>query len=170
MVQALDYCSSMLDGYGGHPMAAGLTIDENNLDKFSILFDEYCKLNLTQDDFIPTIKIDSEIILSHINGRMINFLKYLEPYGPKNPKPKFISRELKVDGIPKVIGKDQTTVKFKVKQNKSIYDAIGFRMIDDYEKLISGKPIDIVYNISENYWNGKTSLQLDIKAIRYSYE
>ena len=170
MVQALDYCSSMLDGYGGHPMAAGLTIDEKNLEKFSILFDEYCKLNLTQDDFIPTIKIDSEIMLSDINGRMINFLKYLDPYGPKNPKPKFISTELKVNGIPKVIGKDQTTVKFKVKQNKSIYDAIGFRMIDDYEKLISGKPIDIVYNISENHWNGKTSLQLDIKAIRYSYE
>ena len=81
---------------------------------------EYCKLNLTQDDFIPTIKIDSEIMLSDINGRMINFLKYLDPYGPKNPKPKFISRELKVDGIPKVIGKDQTTVKFKVKQNKSV--------------------------------------------------
>ena len=70
--------------------------------------------------------------------------------------------------MPKVLGKDQSTLKFKVKQDQSIYEAIGFRMIDEYEKLIVGRPIDIVYNISENHWNGKTSLQLEIKAIRYS--
>ena len=169
MVQALDYCKSELDGYGGHPMAAGLTIDEDNLDKFKSLFEEYCKLNLSEEDFIPRISIDAEIKLSDINGRMVNFLKHLEPYGPKNSKPKFISREIRVEGIPKVLGKDQSTVKFKVKQGKSIYEAIGFRMIDDYEKLITGKSIDIVYNVSENHWNGKTSLQLEIKAIRYSH-
>ena len=89
--------------------------------------------------------------------------------GPKNSKPKFISKEIKVEGIPKVLGKDQSTIKFKVRQEKSIYEAIGFRMIDDYEKLITGKLIDIVYNVSENHWNGKTSLQLEIKAIRYSH-
>jgi len=100
---------------------------------------------------------------------MVNFLKHLEPYGPKNSKPKFISKEIRVEGIPKVLGKDQSTIKFKVKQEKSIYEAIGFRMIDDYEKLITGKSIDIVYNVSENHWNGKTSLQLEIKAIRYSH-
>ena len=169
MVEALNYCSSMLDGYGGHPMAAGLTINEDNLDKFKSLFEEYCDSNLSEDDFISTINIDAEIKLSDINGRMVSFLKHLEPYGPKNSKPKFISKQIKVEGIPKVLGKDQSTIKFKVKQEKSIYEAIGFRMIDDYEKLITGKLIDIIYNVSENHWNGKTSLQLEIKAIRYSH-
>jgi len=168
MVEALDYCSSMLDGYGGHPMAAGLTIKQNNLDEFKRLFEDYCRINLKKSDLIPAVNIDAEIKLSDVNGRMINFLKYLEPYGPKNSKPKFISKNIKVQGIPKVLGKDQSTIKFKVKQNKSIHEAIGFRMIDDYEKLITGKLIDIVYNISENHSNGKTSLQLEIKAIRYS--
>ncbi len=168
MVEALDYCNSMLDGYGGHPMAAGLTIKQENLDEFKGLFENYCSVNLKKSDLIPAVNIDAEIKLSDVNGRMINFLKYLEPYGPKNSKPKFISKNITVQGLPKVLGKDQSTIKFKVKQNKSIHEAIGFRMIDDYEKLITGKLIDIVYNISENHWNGKTSLQLEIKAIRYS--
>ena len=57
---------------------------------------------------------------------------------------------------------------FNVKQKDSLFEAIGFRMIDEYEKLIKGKPLDIIYNISENHWNGKISLQLEIKEIRYS--
>ena len=168
IVEALNYCHSTLDGYGGHPMAAGLTIQENNVDEFKKLFESYCGSNLKQSDLVPTINIDAEIQLSEVNGRMINFLKYLEPYGPKNSKPIFLSTNIKVEGMPKVLGKDQSTLKFKVKQDQSIYEAIGFRMIDEYEKLIVGRPIDIVYNISENHWNGKTSLQLEIKAIRYS--
>ena len=100
----------------------------------------------------------------------MNFLKHLEPYGPKNPNPKFISRKLKIEGVPNVIGKDRTTIKFNVRQKKAIVEAIAFRMIGEYEKLISGKPVDIVYSISENYWNGKTSLQLEIKGIKYSDE
>ena len=168
IVEALNYCSSTLDGYGGHPMAAGLTIKGNNVDEFKKLFESYCGSNLKESDLVPTINIDAEIQLSEVNGRMINFLKYLEPYGPKNSKPIFLSTNIKVQGMPKVLGKDQSTLKFKVKQDQSIYEAIGFRMIDEYEKLIVGGPIDIVYNISENHWNGKTSLQLEIKAIRYS--
>jgi single-stranded-DNA-specific exonuclease len=168
IVEALNFCNSTLDGYGGHPMAAGLTIKEPSLKDFKKLFESYCSSNLKKSDLIPTINIDAEIQLSEVNGRMINFLKYLEPYGPKNSKPIFLSTNIKVEGIPNVLGKDQSTLKFKVKQDRSIHEAIGFRMIDDYEKLIVGKPIDILYNISENHWNGKTSLQLEIKAIRYS--
>ena len=99
---------------------------------------------------------------------MINFLKCLEPFGPKNGKPSFLSKNIFVDGIPKVLGKDQSTIKFEAKQKDSLFEFIGFRMIDEYEKLIKGNPLDIVYNISENHWNGKISLQLEIKEIRYS--
>jgi len=168
IVEALNFCNSTLGGYGGHPMAAGLTIKESSLKEFKKLFESYCSSNLKKSDLIPRINIDAEIRLSEVNGRMINFLKYLEPYGPKNSKPIFLSTDIKVEGIPNVLGKDQSTLKFKVRQDRSIYEAIGFRMIDDYEKLIVGRAIDILYNISENHWNGKTSLQLEIKAIRYS--
>ena len=170
IVDALDYCEDLLDGHGGHPMAAGLTIREKNLLKFKEKFESYCELNIKKEDLIPTIYIDAEIRIREINSRLINFLKYLEPYGPKNSKPKFLSKNIMVEGNPNVIGKDQSTIKFKIKQEQNILEAIAFGMIDEYEKLITGKPIDIIYNISENYWNGKTSLQLEIKDIRYSNE
>ena len=149
-------------------MAAGLTINKSNLNHFIENFEEACLNELELDDLVPKIFIDCEINLSDINSRMITFLKCLEPFGPKNTKPKFLSKNISIDGIPKVLGKDQTTIKFNIKQRDSLFEAIGFRMIDEYEKLIKGVPIDIVYNISENHWNGKISLQLEIKEIRYS--
>ena len=168
IVDALKSCEDLLDGFGGHPMAAGLTISSNNLNDFIEKFERNCSTNLNSDDLIPGVFIDCEINLSDINSRMINFLNYLEPFGPKNPKPKFLSKNIYVDGIPKVLGKDQSTIKFSLKQKDTLFEAIGFRMIDQYEKLIKGQPLDIVYNISENHWNGKISLQLEIKEIRYS--
>mgnify|MGYP001404689019 CR=1 FL=1 len=168
MVDALKTCEDLLDGFGGHPMAAGLSINSSNLKDFIEKFERSCSLNLNNDDLVSTIFIDCEINLSDINSRMINFIKYLEPFGPKNSKPKFLSKKIFTDGIPKVIGKDQSTVKFNIKQKDSIFEAIGFRMIDEYEKLIKGNPLDIVYTISENHWNGKISLQLEINEIRYS--
>ena len=95
-------------------------------------------------------------INKEINTKVISYFKSI--------------RKLKIEGVPNVIGKDRTTIKFNVRQKKAIVEAIAFRMIGEYEKLISGKPLDIVYNISENYWNGKTSLQLEIKGIKYSDE
>ena len=168
IVEALKSSENLLDAYGGHPMAAGLTIGETNLKLFIKEFEYYCSSKLNAKDLVPSISIDAEINLYEINTRMINFLKFLEPYGPKNTKPKFISKNIYVEGIPKIIGKDQSTIKFNVKQKDSIFEGIAFRMVEQYEKLISNKPLDIVYNISENHWNGKISLQLEIKGIRYS--
>jgi Single-stranded DNA-specific exonuclease len=141
IVSVLDLCSDLLDGYGGHPMAAGLTIKESNLDEFIERFNLNCSSLLNDEDLAPSIIIDLEISMTDINTRMINFLKHMEPYGPKNPKPLFLSKRLSVDGIPKLLGKDQTTIKFNVREKESVFEAIGFRMLDEYEKLISQKPI-----------------------------
>ena len=168
MVDTLNLCSDLLDGHGGHPMAAGLTIKESKLDEFIERFNLNCSSQLNNKDLVPNINIDLEISMSDINTRMINFLKHMEPYGPKNPKPVFLSKKLSIDGIPKLLGRDQTTIKFNVKEKESIFESIGFNMIDEYEKLISQRPIDMVYNISENHWKGKTSLQLEVKGIKYS--
>ena len=168
MVETLNSCSDLLDGYGGHPMAAGFTIRESKLDKFIERFNLNCSSQLKDKDLVPNINIDLEISMSDINTRMINFLKHMEPYGPRNPKPVFLSKKLYVEGIPKLLGRDQTTIKFNVREKDSIFESIGFKMLDEYEKLISQKPIDMIYNISENHWNGKTSLQLEVKGIKYS--
>ena len=149
-------------------MAAGLTINEEKLDDFIDNFENICTEKLDLNALTPKIFIDCEIKLNEINSRMINFLKYLEPFGPQNAKPKFLSRNVYVDGIPKLLGKDQSTIKFNIKQKGSLFEAIGFKMINEYEKLIKNVPIDVVYHISENHFNGKISLQLEIKEIRYS--
>tara|TARA_Y100000996_G_scaffold412364_1_gene398251 strand:+ start:921 stop:2633 length:1713 start_codon:yes stop_codon:yes gene_type:complete len=168
IVDALKLCDNFLEGFGGHPMAAGLTINEEKLNDFIDNFENICTEKLDLNALTPKIFIDCEIKLNEINSRMINFLKYLEPFGPKNAKPKFLSRNVYVDGIPKLLGKDQSTIKFNIKQKGSLFEAIGFQMINEYEKLIKNVPIDVVYHISENHWNGKISLQLEIKEIRYS--
>ena len=168
IVDALKLCDNFLEGFGGHPMAAGLTINEEKLDELIDNFENICTEKLDLNALTPKIFIDCEIKLNEINSRMINFLKYLEPFGPKNAKPKFLSRNVYVDGIPKLLGKDQSTIKFNIKQKGSLFEAIGFKMINEYEKLIKNVPIDVVYHISENHFNGKISLQLEIKEIRYS--
>ncbi|MAQ44115.1 MAG: single-stranded-DNA-specific exonuclease RecJ [Candidatus Marinimicrobia bacterium] len=168
IVEALKLCDNFLEGFGGHPMAAGLTINEEKLDNFIDNFENICTEKLDLNALTPKIFIDCEIKLNEINSRMINFLKYLEPFGPQNAKPKFLSRNVHVDGIPKLLGKDQSTIKFNIKQKGSLFEAIGFKMINEYEKLIKNVPIDVVYHISENHFNGKISLQLEIKEIRYS--
>ena len=73
-----------------------------------------------------------------------------------------------IEGIPKLLGKDQKTIKFFVKQNKTLFESIGFNMSDHYEKLIQNHPIDIAYVIGENVWNGKKTIQLELKDIKLS--
>ena len=97
---------------------------------------------------------------------MIKFLNALQPYGPGNKQPVFVSRNLSINGTPQLIGSDQNTLKFTVEQNKIPFESIGFNMAEHYEKLIQNNPIDIAYIVEENEWNGKKSIQLQLKDIK----
>ena len=123
---------------------------------------------IATDDLIPTIYVDSELNLEELNDRMIKFLNAMEPYGPENMRPVFVSNNLSIDGIPKLLGRDQNTLKFFVKQNKTLIESIGFNMAEHYEKLIQNSPIDIAYVIGENDWNGRKYIQLELKDIKLS--
>jgi len=129
---------------------------------------KYANNNIASDKLIPIIYFDMELKLEDINHRMIKFLNALEPYGPGNSRPIFITKNLKVDGIPKLLGKDQNTLKLFVKQDKTPVESIGFNMAEYYERLIQNTPIDIAYVITENEWNGKKSIQLELKDIKLS--
>ena len=166
IVDALNKCQKHLIGYGGHPIAAGLSIHPENFEEFRNIFLQISQDNINPEDLTPKIYIDSEINLEDINHRMIKFLNSMEPYGPGNMRPIFVSRNLSIDGIPRLIGRDQNTLKFSVKQNKTPFESIGFNMAKHYEKLIQNIPIDIAYTIGENEWNGKKSIQLELKDIK----
>ena len=104
--------------------------------------------------------------ISEINQRFLKFLHALEPYGPQNMRPIFVSRGLEVTGMPKLIGKNQDTLKFQVKKERTLLEIIGFNMAEHYEKLIQNKPIDIAYVVGENDWNGQRYIQLELKDIK----
>jgi single-stranded-DNA-specific exonuclease len=163
---ALGKCEEYLIGYGGHPIAAGLSIEKTNLIKFREKFLAVAKDTIDAKDLNPIINIDVDLKISDINSRFINFLKSMAPYGPKNMRPKFVSTAVKVLGYPKLIGKNSDVLKFKVVGNQSSFDAIAFGMAEHYEKLILNETIDIVYEIGENIWNGQSSIQLEIKDIK----
>ena len=167
IVNALHECSDILDNYGGHPMAAGLSIKEKNLKSFCIRMNEYASKKL-DGDLQPIINIDYELKLSEINNRFIKFLDYLEPFGPGNSKPVFSTTNIDQLSDVQLVGKDRDTLKFTVHNGVTSFNVVGFRMIENYEKLLSDKPIDIAYHIDKNYWNNKFSTQLILKDLVYS--
>ena len=169
IVNALHECSDILENYGGHPMAAGLSIKEKNLKSFCIRMNEYTS-NKLDGDLQPIINIDYELKLSEINSRFVKFLDYLEPFGPGNPKPIFSTKNIDQLSDAQLVGKDRDTLKFTINNGITSFNVIGFRMVENYEKLLSDKPIDIAYNIDKNYWNNKFSTQLILKDLVYSNE
>ena len=168
MVDALRDCKEFLTGFGGHPIAAGLSMNSADFNSFKEKFIQIANDKISTDDLIPTIYVDSMLNLEELNSRMIKFLNAMEPYGPGNMRPVFVTNNLFVDGIPKLLGKDQNTLKFSVKQNKTPFESIGFNMAEHYEKLIQNAPIDIAYVVGENYWNGQRTIQLELKDIKLS--
>ena len=169
IVEALHHCEDLLDNYGGHPMAAGLSLKKNKLDIFCQKINKYTQHNIT-DNLSPIINIDYELKFSEINDRFINFLNYLEPFGPGNPKPIFVTKNISGISDVQLLGAERETLKFSIKNNNSDLSIIGFKMLEHYEKLLSGRNIDIAYTIDKNYWHGQYSTQLVLKDIIYSNE
>lgn len=163
---ALGKCSEFLLGFGGHPMAAGFSIKKDQLKAFYKCFQNIVLENLSDEQLIPKLKVDTFLNVSDINSRFLKFLKSMSPHGPGNMRPKFISKKVNLKGMPRIIGKNSDTLKFSVQDNKSVYEAIGFNMVDKYEYLLSGDPIDMVFEVGENEWNGKRSIQLEVKDIK----
>ena len=168
MVDALRERKEFLTGFGGHPIAAGLSMNAGDFNSFKKKFIQVANDKISTDDLIPTIYVDSILNLEELNSRMIKFLNAMEPYGPGNMRPVFVTNNLSIDGIPKLLGRDQNTLKFSVKQNKTPFESIGFNMAENYEKLIQNAPIDIAYVVGENYWNGQRTIQLELKDIKLS--
>ena len=161
-------CKDCLEGFDGHPMAAGFSINSKKIEEFKKKFLKISNKKIKKEDLIPTIKIESFLNLCDLNHRMIKFLYALEPYGPENLRPIFVTKNLYIEGIPKLIGKSQKDLMVYVRQNKILFEAIGYNMSYLYEKLIQNNPVDIAYVIGETLKKGKKIIQLEIKDIKLS--
>ncbi len=166
--EAISKCSDLLDQYGGHMYAAGLTMEIEKVDEFTRRFEEVVSETILEEQLIPQIEIDAEIELSQINQKLYTILARMEPFGPGNMQPVFVTHGLKIAGFARVL-KEQH-LKFHVQQgdDDSVkYDAIAFGM-GKYSDLVgSGMKFSMAYYIEENNFMGNTSLQLRVKDIKF---
>ena len=167
LYEALSASSEFLMDFGGHAMAAGLTVSKESFAKFKKGFINFVNNNTSADDLIPTLTLDGILKLKDINRRFMDFLDKLAPYGPGNMRPNFVSKRVEVIGNPRVVGNGDHIL-FKIRQNQKVISAIGFNMSQHYEKLIKGLPIDLAYVVEINEWQGRRTVQLNIRDIKMS--
>jgi single-stranded-DNA-specific exonuclease len=163
---AIHACKEHLIGYGGHFYAAGMTLEESKVDAFTAAFEHAVNSTITDDMLVPKIDIDTVLHFDEITYKYYNIIKQLEPFGPENMRPVFISYGVKDTGYSKIV-KD-THLKISVKQGNSTINGIGFGMHEKFSTLTSGLPVDIVYTLVENEWNNATTIQIRLIDLRLS--
>ncbi|MCK8142313.1 single-stranded-DNA-specific exonuclease RecJ [Flavobacterium sp. I-SCBP12n] len=164
---ALEACSEHLEQFGGHMYAAGMTLKEENYLLFKEAFEREVEKTIHPDMLVPEISIDAEIDFCDITPKLIRILKQFEPFGPKNMTPTFLTKDVKDTGYGKPMGQDEEHLRLFLKQNGSEgIAAIGFGLGDKFDLTTNQKPFQVAYNIDENEWNGKTSVQLRLKSIK----
>lgn len=164
---ALEACSEHLEQFGGHMYAAGMTLKEENYDKFKAAFENEVKNTITAEQREPRISIDMELDFAVIDDKTMRILKQFEPFGPQNMTPVFVTKNVFDTGYGKPMGLNNEHLKLFVKQHNSAgYAAIGFGLGEKYDLISNRKPIEIAYSLSENEWNGNTTLQLNLKDLR----
>lgn len=165
LYRAISACSDLLEQFGGHKYAAGLTLKEENVEAFVNRFEEVVGEQITEESLSQAIRIDEEIGLKEITPKLMRITRQFAPFGPGNMQPVFMSRAVWCSYRPQLVGSNH--LKFFVQQADShVYDSIAFGLGDFGERILPGAPFNICYSVEENTWNGKTSIQLNIKDIK----
>lgn len=165
LYEALLSCGDLLEQFGGHKYAAGLTIRPENLELFSARFENVVAATITEQLLIPEINIDCDITLMQIDAKFYRILTQMAPFGPQNMAPVFRTRGVELVGFPQSVGTNHLKLAVK-QQNSAIFDAIGFGL-GAYESLLEPhQPFSICYTIEDNVWRDKKRLQLNIKGIK----
>ncbi len=159
MFKGIQMCSPLLVSFGGHRQAIGLTIEREKIEAFTGRFEELVSQGCEPSDFVPKIRIDSEVALFLMKRDLIEELSSLAPFGPSNPKPIFCSRELRVRDS-KIVG--ENNLKLRVEED-AIYDAIGFRM--GHLHSLESQRIRIAFVPQINEWQGMKNIQLELRDI-----
>ncbi|MFN2457933.1 MAG: single-stranded-DNA-specific exonuclease RecJ [Chitinophagaceae bacterium] len=163
--EAIHQCKDLLLGYGGHFYAAGMTLKVDNIDAFCKKFEEVVRASIPPELLIPEIVIDAELAFNSITPTFHKIICQMEPFGPDNLRPVFITRKVYNTGYSKIV--KEKHLRLVVKHDGVIFRGVGFDMADKMPLLATNQPLDIVYTICENEWNGEKNLQLkviDVKA------
>lgn len=169
LYEAIENCSDMLENFGGHMYAAGLTLKEENFDRFKKRFEDYVASKITTEILTPVINIDTYLDFKQITPRFFNVLKQFQPFGPGNLSPVFISEKVYDNGNGRKVGSDSGHLKLELIQEDDFHrhiSAIAFNRSEHFDHLKSGNPVDICYSIAENYYRGIANIQLRVRDIK----
>ncbi|MBN8781675.1 MAG: single-stranded-DNA-specific exonuclease RecJ [Sphingobacteriales bacterium SCN 48-20] len=164
LYEAIHACREHLLGYGGHFAAAGMTLELDKVELFREKFEEVVAATIHPDMLIPEIVIDHEIRLRDITPTFYNIICQMEPFGPQNLRPVFVVRHVFDTGASRIL--KETHLRVAIRQEHATITGIGFGMAHLYPLLENGKPVDIVFTIDENEWNGEKNLQLRLIDVR----
>ncbi|WP_046178705.1 single-stranded-DNA-specific exonuclease RecJ [Domibacillus tundrae] len=165
LFKSLSTCRDILPHFGGHPMAAGMTLSINDVDELRRRMVEIANDTLTAEDFTPIIQIDGEASISDITVQGIEELNKLAPFGMNNPKPLFVIQEAKIASMKK-IGANQTHLKAAFEQDGQTIDGIGFGMGDYVDQVAKTSDISVIGELSINEWNNMRRPQLMLRDMR----
>jgi single-stranded-DNA-specific exonuclease len=166
---AIDHCADLLEHFGGHKYAAGLSMQPDKLGTFKQRFETYVREHITEDMLVPEIEIDAIIDFIDINPKFVRILKQFAPFGPGNMSPIFQTNEVIDTGRLRVVGKNHLKLELmQMSRRSEPVSAIAFQQAHHFDQIKRGEPFSITYYIEENTWMGKVSLQLNIKDIKFS--
>lgn len=168
---AINSTRDLLENFGGHPYAVGLSLKEENIPEFAQRFEEYVVSHIHPSQLAPLIDIDAEIEFADITPEFMGVLKKFDPYGPGNQKPVFLTRNVIDFGTSRLVGRNLEHIKLELEDNSTsrVISAIAFNMSPYFEHIHAHKPIDICYTIEQTRHGSKgDKLQLIVKDIRLS--
>ena len=169
LYQAIESCSDLLENFGGHMYAAGLTMREENVEAFTKRFNDYVENNIDPNILVPQVDIDCELLFSEITDDFYRQLNNFQPFGPGNSAPVFMTRSASNRGDAKLVGVECDHLRMDLMQREKPHTtipAIAFQQPTHYEWVRAGKPVSVCYQIVENHYRGTVSKQLRIKDIK----
>jgi len=170
--KAIDSCRDLLENFGGHMYAAGLSLKEEHIEEFTRRFEAFVCTNILEEQTYPQIDVDAELRFSDVTPKFYRVLKQFGPFGPGNMKPVFVTRKVIDYGTSSLVGKEQEHLKLELIDSscENVMNGIAFRMFEYNDHLKALNPLDICYTIEENYFNGNVSIQLMIRDIKIDEE
>jgi single-stranded-DNA-specific exonuclease len=169
LYQAIEACSDLLESFGGHMYAAGLTLKKENIELFMERFENYVHSTITDDQLVPRVFIDTELSFSEINDDFFKTMNQFQPFGPENMSPIFVSRNVFDTGAGRMVGSSGEHLKLDLCQESTgqkSFSAIAFSQADHFEYIKGGNPFDICYSLEMNDFRGNKNLQLNIRDIK----
>ncbi len=166
---AIESCADLLENFGGHVYAAGLTLKEENLKEFCRRMNGFVTSNLKPEVVVPVIELDSKLDFSQITPKFFRILKQFQPFGPGNSNPVFLTEDVYDGGNGRKVGAGGVHLKLDLMQESQPYrqiPAIGFNMAEFYDHIKAGNPVDVCYSVVENFYRGSSTIQLRIKDMR----